>query len=88
MNFEAEMKISSKEEQRGEFRNYSEIFANIAKFSLCTKFRYIAKFSLYSEISLLTKLGYGCSPCEDKTVHSEVSKTKKKLFIFILLLLL
>ena len=41
------------------FRNYSEIFARIAKFSLCTKIS-LAKFRY------VAKILYGCSPIKDK----------------------
>ena len=58
------MKIRSNLEQQGKFRNYSEIFANIAKFSLCTK------ILLHSEISLCSEIMYGLSLGKDKIVHS------------------
>ena len=48
----------------GKFHNYSKIFANIAKFWLCTK------ISLHSEISLCSKNSIRCPPRKDKIVHS------------------
>ena len=74
-------------EAAGEFCNYSEIFANIAKFSLCVE------ISLHSEISLYSENYVRMSPGKGKILHSETNFLLLLLFyvffkILLLLLLL
>ena len=53
------LKQNEDQEQQGKFRNYSEIFARIAKFSLCAEISLHREFSLHSEKSLCSKKLYG-----------------------------